>query len=71
MSSSLSRPAMPSRGTKPTLHFGDIFHQHGHAVLLVRTTFSMSPPCSPGQIIIAAVVNQADAADVDGLLADA
>ena len=54
------------------LHLRDVLHQHGNAVRLGQDdVLDVIDLVALGQIICAAVVNQADAADVDGLLADA
>ena len=71
-SSSWSRPQMPEPGHIAHLHFGHVFHQHGHAVGLAQDhVLDVIHLVALGQIIIAAVVNQTDAPDVDGLLANA
>ena len=65
-------PRMPSLGTIAHIDLRDILHQHRNAVRLGQDdVLDVIDLVALGQIIVAAVVNQADAADVDGLLADA
>ncbi len=52
-------------------HFGNIFHQHGHAVVLRQHyVFDIVHFAALRQVVVAAVVHQTDAANIDGLLAD-
>ena len=53
-------------------HLANILHQHRDAVDLGQHhVFDVADLVALGQIIVAAVVNQPDAADIDGLLANA
>ena len=58
-------------GPKPDGHLADIPNQHRHSVRLGENNIlDVIDLVTLPQIIIAAIINQADAADIDGLLAN-